>query len=85
MDHFFFSLFVLNVTTSSHSRHHSDQRLETIISFCEHLNLVFPDLKYAIDKKFVQCVSGMEFVYLYDVTLELKCRRFVMLFQTELL
>ena len=41
-------------------------------SFCEHLNLVFPDVKNATDKRFVQCISGMEFAYnLYDVTLEL--------------
>ena len=41
-------------------------------SFCEHLNLVFPDVKNATDKSFVQCISGMEFAYnLYDVTLEL--------------
>ena len=42
-------------------------------SFCEHLNLVFSDVKNATDKSFVQCISGMEFAYnLYDVTLELK-------------
>ena len=41
-------------------------------SFCEHLKLVFPDVKNATDKSFVQCISGMEFAYnLYDVTLEL--------------
>ena len=41
-------------------------------SFCEHLNLVFPDVKNATHKSFVQCISGMEFAYnLYDVTLEL--------------
>ena len=41
-------------------------------SFCEHLNLAFPDVKNATDKSFVQCISGMEFTYnLYDVTLEL--------------
>ena len=42
-------------------------------SFCEHLNLVFPDLKNATEQKnFVQCISGMEFAYnLYDVTVEL--------------
>ena len=34
--------------------------------------LVFPDLKNAIDKSFVQCILGMEFAYNpYDVTLEL--------------
>ena len=32
-------------------------------SFCEHLNLVFPDVKNATDKSFVQCISGMEFAY----------------------
>ena len=32
---------------------------------------MFPDVKNATDKSFVQCVSGMEFSYnLYDVTLE---------------
>ena len=37
-------------------------------SFCEHLNLVFPDVKNATDKSFVQCISGMEFAYnLYDL------------------
>ena len=41
-------------------------------SFCEHLNLMFPDFKNATDKSCVQCISGMEFAYnLYDVTLEL--------------
>ena len=41
-------------------------------SFCEHLNLVFPDVKNATDESFVQCISGMEFAYnLYDVTLGL--------------
>ena len=41
-------------------------------SFCEHLNLVFPDVNNATSKSFVQCISGMEFAYnLYDVTLEL--------------
>ena len=41
-------------------------------SFCEHLNLVFLDVKNATDKSFVQCISGIEFAYdLYDVTLEL--------------
>ena len=41
-------------------------------SFCEHLNLVFPYVKNATDKSFVQCISGVEFAYnLYDVTLEL--------------
>ena len=41
-------------------------------SFCEHLNLVFPDVQNATDKSSVQCISGMEFAYnLYDVTLEL--------------
>ena len=59
-------------------------------SFCEHLNLVFPDVKNTTDKSFVQCISGMEFAYnLYDVTLELNfsviLQGFVMLFQTELL
>ena len=41
-------------------------------SFCEHQNLVSPDVKNATDKSFVQCISGMEIAYnLYDVTLEL--------------
>ena len=41
-------------------------------SFCEHLNLVFRDVKNATDKSFVQCISGMGFAYnLYDVTLDL--------------
>ena len=40
-------------------------------SFCEHMELVFPDVKNAADKSFVQCISGIEFAYnLYDVTLE---------------
>ena len=34
---------------------------------------MFPDVKNAKDKSFVQCISGMEFAHnLYDVTLELK-------------
>ena len=42
------------------------------VSFCEHLNLVFPEVKNATDKSFVQCISGTEFAYnLYNVTLEL--------------
>ena len=33
---------------------------------------MFPDVKNATDKSFVQCIPGMEFAYnLYDVTLEL--------------
>ena len=33
---------------------------------------MFPDVKNATDKSFVQCISGMEFAYnFYDVTLEL--------------
>ena len=41
-------------------------------SFCEHLNLVFPDVKNATDESFVQCISGIESAYnLYDVTFEL--------------
>ena len=32
IDQFFFSLFVLHVTTSSHSRRHPDQRLKSIIT-----------------------------------------------------
>ena len=41
-------------------------------SFCEHQNLLSPDVKNATDKSFVQCISGMEIAYnLYDVTLEL--------------
>ena len=33
---------------------------------------MFPDVKNATDKSFVQCISGIEFAYyLYDVTLEL--------------
>ena len=33
---------------------------------------MFPDVKHATDKSFVQYTSGMEFAYnLYDVTLEL--------------
>ena len=33
---------------------------------------MFPDVKDATDRSFVQCISGMEFAYnLYDVTLEL--------------
>ena len=36
------------------------------------MTLVFPDIKNATDKSFVQCISGMEFAYnLYDVTLDL--------------
>ena len=42
------------------------------VSFCQHLNLVIPDVKGATDKRFVQCISGMEFGYnFYDVTLVL--------------
>ena len=49
-------------------------------SFCEHLNLLFPDVKNATDKSFVQCISGMEFAYnLYDVTLELNFSVIVMI------
>ena len=34
---------------------------------------MFPDVKSAANKSFVQCISSMEFAYtLYDVTLELK-------------
>ena len=41
-------------------------------SFCEHLNLVFPDVKNATDKSFVQCILGMDIANnLYNVTLEL--------------
>ena len=33
---------------------------------------MFPDVKNATDKNFVQCIPGKEFAYnLYDVTLEL--------------
>ena len=41
------------------------------VSFYEHLNLVFPNVKHATDKSLVQYISGMESAYnFYDVTLE---------------